>query len=221
MQMTGRPRASKVAFVATATLILALTAAPASASAAPETSPAATLSPQESTSQPIHAVGYDARVAEANGFSITVDANGNHTSVAVTPEAARVQRDADAAALRDSTSAPAPQARAESNLGTCGKVWLDASKGTNDMLKAAVGFQTYMSVAEFNWTIVAAGTFSGWVQTWNGGTTTSAGWSASHTAPAIGPGTASLRQSQVDGYVILVDGTKCQTGLPGPVVGFG
>lgn len=199
----------KQAILATITACV-LIGTPTSASATQSVTPPPIM--QEDASAGLTETGeFDVAVAEANGFKIVTKSDGTKESVPVTPSAVAEQERANR------LMAETPTTFGEANMGTCGKSWITASKGANDKLTVKTGFKTYMTANSYTWTIVASALVQSAGFKWTGGAVSSSGWSATSTKTAVGPGVAQLRLSQLDSYVLLVNGTKCQNSIPGPM----
>lgn len=203
---------NQLALLAVAVTVLTLTPSAASASASVPAPPSTETAAQDGLEAGLTATGeFDVAVAEANGFKIITREDGMKQSVPVTPGAIAEQERAERLTKQHNVLA-----RGEANMGNCGKSWIDAAKGANDQLTLKTGFQTYMSVNSFRWDVAASALIRGTTVSWKGGAVGTS-WSGKSTKTVIGPGVAQLRLSQDLSYVLLVNGTKCQNSIPGPM----
>jgi hypothetical protein len=88
---------------------------------------------------PIDIVGYDAAVAEANGFTIVTHPDGSQESVPVTPEAIAL-----ASEWGDDVAARGPKVTVP---GNCGSSWIKIDSGAFDVKRIETGYDVKAPVA--------------------------------------------------------------------------
>jgi hypothetical protein len=156
---------------------------------------------------PMTVVGYDEKVAEANGYQIVTHDDGSQESVPVTAAAKTEQAAADAARA---------QARGEVD-GDCGSSWINALKKENDTVAFSTGYVVFGAVVDSQWQVIANGFISGNSVTLYPGSN-SGTWSTEGALPSvIGPGIASV--GIASSFAILAGGQVCYSG--GPSASFG
>lgn len=195
-----RRRTSRFAISVAGTCLLALGVVLAPSAAQADT---AENEPPETFSavMPMSVIGYDEEVAEANGFKIVTDENGQQTSVPVTDEAKALVADAPVATPYDTV------------VGNCGQSWLNGSKGANDVVSFTTGYSVRAAVVLHQWRVSAVGAITSGEKNYAQG----AGgpvWSTSGSTTAIGPGWAIVPPLSPVAMVKLVDGTTCYSGGP-------
>lgn len=140
--------------------------------------------------------GFDSAVAEANGYQIVTDSDGQQRSVAVSPEAIRFEK---SLAMSRTTWAEGP----------CGNSWINAvSRGNSKFI--STGFVVPRPVIAKNWTVQVWG-WSGMPSYWWGGASGSS-WSSSWSFSMPGDGFANVLPGS---NVVMNNGTVCASGSPG------
>jgi hypothetical protein len=150
----------------------------------------------ETTSVAMAPSGFDAAVAEANGYRVITGDDGKQRSVAVSPEAIAFER-----ALERS--------RTTYVSGPCGNSWINAvSRGNSKFI--STGYVVPRPVIAKNWTVQVWG-WSGMPSHWWGGAT-GPSWSSSWSFSMPGDGFANVVPGS---NVVMSDGTVCASGSPG------
>lgn len=103
------------------------------------------------SSAPMEVVGYDYEVAEAHGYRIETDEDGNEYPVPVTPEAIAEQAQYEA---------ESPVQARGIVYGNCGASSLTGYKGTYDTVYFTTSFNVGYAVAEYDWRVNANGFIS-------------------------------------------------------------
>lgn len=159
--------------------------------------------------------GYDAQVAEANGFKIVTHADGSQESVPVTAAAVAQLKQADQlrAAARQSAGTSGAAA-------VCGDSWVSGSKIANDTVAFNTGFIVYLSAYSHSWRVYATGFVTGnyWSTSGAGPASGNKSWSGAIPG-VIGPGVGGVPWGSNSASVVLVDGTVCWS--DGPTFTFG
>lgn len=193
-----------------AVLVLATMLVPQAAFA---DTPGNLTSDTSNNSTPMTVVGYDAHVAEANGYQIVTNPDGSQSSVPVTDEAKAQQAAADAAKA-DYKSDVSARGVVD---GDCGSSWISAAKQANDTVAYQTGYIVWGAVVDSQWTVVATGFISGNSVVLhpgaNGGT-----WETEGAVyNVVGPGVAGVTTGS--SFAVLVGGQVCHSG--GPTATFG
>lgn len=164
---------------------------------------------------PMVVAGYDAKVAEANGFKIVTHADGSQESVPVTGAAAAQHKRADQLRAADQKSVGTSAA-----LTVCGDSWLSGAKVDNNVVVFQTGFIVYRAAYEHTWTVYATGAITGnsWSTSGPGPASGNRSWEGG-IGNVIGPGIAGVPWGSWSASVILVDGTVCWS--DGPNFAFG
>lgn len=164
---------------------------------------------------PMVVAGYDAKVAEANGFKIVTHADGSQESVPVTAAAAAQHKRADQLRAADQKSVGTSAA-----LTVCGDSWLSGAKVDNNVVVFQTGFIVYGAAYEHTWTVYATGAITGnsWSTSGPGPASGNRSWEGG-IGNVIGPGIAGVPWGSWSASVILVDGTVCWS--DGPNFAFG
>jgi hypothetical protein len=181
--MRNAIRATALAFV----VLLASLAAPGAAVAAPggdrvERDKTVMLT------APMHAVGYDAKVAKANGYEIRTASDGTPYSVPI-----------------GSTEGPSPQNRLP---GECGysHVYFTPIGGRKAVINT--GFDSTQGPAvDFSWAVTVTDDWGVSVKTWGGPLLFRSSWVGTHTFTSSGYGWAYA--DVTTGLVILATGWIC------------
>lgn len=190
-----------------AALTLAIALAPQAALAdAPEDEAPTTIN----ESMPMSIAGYDAAIAEANGFEIVTDESGVTRSVPVTDKAKALVSDAAEDAPEFTTF--------DTVVGDCGQAWLNGSKGANDRVSFTTGYSVRLPVQLHQWRVTAYGFITTGEKNYAQGAGPAV-WSKSDSTTAIGPGYAIVPGFSPVAMVKLVDGATCYSG--GPSFNFG
>ncbi|MFT4135137.1 hypothetical protein [Microbacterium sp.] len=202
--MTGRRTLAALLAISALVLIPSTVAAAASED---ESSDATTY-------MPMVARGFDAEVAEKNGFRIVTNEDGSQQSIPVTEKAAALL--ADGERLR----AAAQGTDAARAGGDCGTSWLSGSKLANDTVGFTTGFQVYLAVYEHDWKVIATGFWTGgnWTTSGSGPVSGYKNWQSA-IYNVVGPGIAGVPSYSSSAAAILVDGTVCYS--TGPSFAFG
>ncbi|WP_256728800.1 hypothetical protein [Microbacterium oleivorans] len=211
--MTNRFSRRALSITGAAVLTLAVALMPQAALAAtPEPAAPETIS----ETAPMVVGGYDAAVAEANGFKIVTHEDGTQESVPVTEAAAAQLQQADQrraeAQLESAAADPVP--------GNCGSSWASGSKRANDTVAFSTGFIVFLAAYEHDWRVYANGFISGnyWSTGGAGPSTGSKSWTGAIPG-VVGPGIGGVPAYSASASVILVDGTVCYS--VGPTFTFG
>ncbi len=197
----------------TLAVIAALAIGPSTAAIADDGSTPNDDDTSYSYTAPLNIVSYDAEVAEAHGYRIELDENGEQHSVPVTPEAIAEQERDDAAA--ESTV----QARGTA-YGNCGSSSLTGFKSRNDTVTFSTSVAVSGSVAEYDWRVNAYGFISNNYWSTSGVGPFAGGTKSWHGAipGVVGPGTAKVPANSAQAAVIKTNGAVCWSG--GPSFGF-
>lgn len=153
---------------------------------------------------PMTIVGYDAAIAEANGFKIVTNESGVTHSEPVTESA----RALIAGAGKSPGLSPYDTA-----VGNCGQSWLNGSKGANDNVSFTTGYSVRLRVVMHQWRVAAVGAITVGEKNYAQGPG-AAVWSTSDTTKAIGPGWATVPVLSPVAMVKLTDGSTCYSGGP-------
>lgn len=196
-----------------AVAVVALVVGPATAATAVgESSTPPPDSPR--TFAPMIFGGYDAEVAEANGFKVVTDEDGTQRSIPVTDAAAAQLEKADElrADSRQKNTALA-------GVGNCGSSWATGSKIENDTVAFNTGFLVFLAAYEHTWTVYANGFFSAnsWTTSGPGPTSGSENWTGA-IGNVSGPGFGGVPLLSASASVVLVNGSVCYS--VGPTFAF-
>ena len=202
-------RALSITGAAVLTLVVALTPQAAFADT-PEPDAPETVS----ETMPMTVAGYDAEVAEANGFKLVTHADGTQESVPVT-DAAIAQRQ-----QADQLRATAQQDASSPSGIVCGDSWASGTKIANDTVAFSTGFLVYGAAHAHTWTVYAVGaiTANSWTTSGAGPASGTKSWTGAIPS-VIGPGVGGVPFASTSASVILVDGTVCYS--VGPTFLFG
>ena len=200
----------KLVIVGFAVASLALIPATAANASTGTPGPAPTT---ETTHAAMTVSGYNAEVAEANGYKIVTNADGTQESVPVTDAAIAQRRQADQ--LR----AAAPQETASPAV-VCGDSWASGTKVANDTVAFNTGFIVYGAAYEHTWTVYADGfiTANSWSTSGAGPASGNESWEGAIPG-VVGPGIGGVPFGSASASVVLVDGTVCYS--DGPTFTFG
>jgi hypothetical protein len=208
----ARRKAGLVAAIAAGALAFTLTPAAANAATAPT---AELTGPRQFT---MTVGGYDAAVAEANGYKIVTHADGSQESVPVTPAAkAREAAKPSLSERLQSSKAAGEVTPYDEVVGNCGLSYLDGSKGANDTISYDTGFVVRDAVKKFRWVVNANGFLTSDSKSYSG-KAGDAEWGTSGSVRAVGPGTAFVAGVSAAAAATLIDGSICYSG--GPSFGF-
>lgn len=155
--------------------------------------------------------GYDATVAEANGYQIITNGDGTQESVPVT--AAAKARAAAQPTVRDRLADVGEVTPYDEVVGDCGLSYLDGSKGANDTISYETGFVVRDAVSSFTWNVTATGFLTSGSKSYSGGPG-DAEWGVADTVVAVGPGTAFVPGVSAAAAATLIDGSVCYSGGP-------
>lgn len=166
-----------------------------------------------SATMPMTVAGYDAEVAEVNGFKIITRADGTQESVPVTDAAIAQRQQADLlrAAAQQDTASP---------LAVCGDSWASGTKLANDTVAFSTGFLVYGAAYQHTWTVYATGFITGnsWTTSGAGPASGTKSWTGA-ISNVVGPGIGGVPFAAASASVILIDGTVCYS--VGPTFTFG
>ncbi|GAB2711030.1 hypothetical protein BKA24_002846 [Microbacterium marinum] len=194
-------------------VIAALAIGPSTAAIADDGSTPTNDESSYSYTAPLDIVAYDAEVAEAHGYRIETDENGEQYSVPVTPEAIAEQE-------RDEAAAESMVQARGTVYGNCGTSSLTGFKSRNDTVTFSTSFAISGSVAEYDWRVNVYGFISN--NYWStSGFGPLAGGTKSWTGAipgVVGPGTARVPANSAQAAVIKTNGAVCWSG--GPSFGF-
>ena len=195
--------------VAAILVVLPVTAANAGTGAPAPTPDSVTIS------SPMVVGGYDAQVAEANGFKIVTHADGSQESLPVTATAVAQLKQADqlrAAARQSAGSSGA--------LSYCGESWVSGSKIANDTVIFHTGFIVHLAAHSHQWTVYATGFITGnsWSTSGMGPSSGNRSWDGAM-GGVVGPGVAGVPWGSNSASVVLVNGSVCWSN--GPTFTFG
>jgi hypothetical protein len=171
------------------------------------------------SSMPMTVGGYDADIAEANGYQIVTNPDGSQSSVPITEDAKAQQAAAEAAKAeyyqdQNTNDGMAPLGVVD---GNCGSSWINATKQANDTVAYQTGYVVWGAVVDSQWDVVATGFISGSsVRLYpipNSGTWATEGALYN----VIGPGIANV--TIATSFAVLASGQVCYSG--GPSAAFG
>lgn len=209
MSRKATRRALSIMGAAVLTLVVALTPHAALANTPESDAPETVIE-----TMPMTVAGYDAEVAEANGFKIVTHEDGTQESVPVTDAAVTQRQQADqlrAVAQQDDTSP---------SVAVCGDSWASGTKVANDSVAFSTGFLVYGAAYAHTWTVYATGaiTANSWTTSGAGPASGTKSWTGAIPG-VVGPGVGGVPFGSASASVILVDGTVCYS--VGPTFLFG
>jgi hypothetical protein len=159
--------------------------------------------------------GYNAEVAEANGYQIITHEDGTQESVPVTEAAIAQQQQADQLRAAAQQGAVSP-----SGAVPCGDSWVSGTKLANDTLAFSTGFLVYGAAYEHTWRVnaIALINSNSWGTTGAGPASGTKSWEGAIPS-VVGPGIASVPPGSALASVTLLNGTVCYS--VGPSFSFG
>ena len=162
--------------------------------------------------------GYDAQVAEANGYKIVTNADGTQQSVPVTSAAIAQQAKSDQ--LRAAAQATTQIAASSAGGVVCGDSWVSGAKLANNTVAFHTGFLVYGAASYHVWTVYAVGTITAnsWATSGSGPYSGTQSWEGG-ISTVIGPGVGGVPFLSPAASVVLENGSICFS--VGPTFTFG
>lgn len=183
---------------------LAMTAAAAIVIATASPATASEPDAAQHIETPLEITGFDAQVAEANGFEIIEYEDGSWESVAVTEDAKKLNAETGLVGGEPGTASRG------SVTGNCGTAWVDAW-ANGRTVTVQTGYNVSAPVANRIGWAVTLWTWSGaFTLNWPDGPS-GASW---YGQGGVNYGSATSGNAIAGGSVLLINGTLCGSGLP-------
>lgn len=146
--------------------------------------------------------GFDAAVAEANGFEIVTDSSGTQTSVPVTDAAKAIVAAAAQAGHRDLGTVD----------GDCGRSWLNTSRAGSNKVVINTGYRVWLPSVGQQWNVDLFSSHGGYSVPFSGAAF-SPTWDAYETED-VGNSHGTHSNVRDGSFAELVDGELCYSGSP-------
>lgn len=158
-----------------------------------------------SVTAPMYISGYDEARAEANGYTIVIDEDGNPHSIPVTEEAQAEA--AAAAAAYEGTIRPF-----NTVFGDCGSSSLFISRSGSTTLVVSTGYAVIAPSVGHTWNVDGAVTSGAWSEGFSG-LAFSSSWSAVHNV-SVGNNSSGFGLVRPGSEAYLANGLTCTSGGP-------